>query len=161
MEPLSNLDSKLLRALVANARASWAELAGLIGYSPPAAADRVHRLEERGAILGYSARLNAELIGYPLTAYVAVILDRPARRADFLKRIQKIDRVLEAHHTAGNEDYLLKVVSASTRDLEHFLSDILKSIPGVARTRTTIVLATAKEAALLPPPPQKMSLDSR
>lgn len=145
--------------MVRNARASWAELAQLIGYSPPAAAERVRKLEERGAILGYSARLNAEMVGYPLTAYVAVILDRPARRADFLARIMKLERVLEVHHTAGNEDYLLKVVSASTRDLEHFLSDILKSIPGVARTRTTIVLATAKEVALLPP--QKVSLDSR
>jgi Lrp/AsnC family transcriptional regulator, leucine-responsive regulatory protein len=150
MEPISPLDSKLLRALVKNARASWAELAQLIGYSPPAAADRVHRLEERGAILGYSARLNAELTGYPLTAFVSVILDRPARRADFLKQVIKLERVLEVHHTAGNEDYLLKVVSQSTRDLEHFLSDILKSIPGLARTRTTIVLATAKEAPLLP-----------
>lgn len=149
MEVISTLDSKLLRALVKNARASWAELAQLIGYSPPAA-DRVHRLEERGAVLGYSARLNAELTGYPLTAFVSVILDRPARRADFLKQIIKLERVFEVDHTAGNEDYLLKVVSQSTRDLEHFLSDILKSIPGLARTRTTIVLATAKEAPLLP-----------
>jgi Lrp/AsnC family leucine-responsive transcriptional regulator len=155
MEPLSTLDSKLLRALVQNARASWAELALLIGYSPPAAADRVRRLEERGAILGYSARLNPEMVGYPLTAYVSVILDRPARRADFLKQILKMERVLEVHHTAGNEDYLLKVVSASTRDLDHFLSEILKSIPGLARTRTTIVLATAKEAPLIAPAPAR------
>jgi Lrp/AsnC family leucine-responsive transcriptional regulator len=152
MEPLSTLDSKLLRALVKNARSSWAELAQLIRYSPPAAADRVHRLEERGVILGYSARLDPEQVGYPLTAYVSVILDRPARRADFLKEVMKLERVLEIHHTAGNEDYLLKVVSASTRDLDHFLSEILKSIPGLARTRTTIVLATAKEAPLIPPP---------
>ncbi|MEO5951649.1 MAG: Lrp/AsnC family transcriptional regulator [Chloroflexia bacterium] len=146
------MDSKLMRALVKNARASWAELALMIGYSPPAAADRVHRLEERGAILGYSARLDPEQAGYPLMAFVSVILERPARRADFLKQILKMERVLEVHHTAGNEDYLLKVVSASTRDLEHFLSDILKSIPGLARTRTTIVLATAKDAPLLPAP---------
>lgn len=159
MEPLSTLQSKLLRALVRNARASWAELAALIGYSPPAAAERVHRLEESGVILGYSARLNPELIGYPLTAFVAVILDRPARRAEFIRKVMRLERVLEVHHTAGNEDYLLKVVSASTRDLEHFLSDILKSIPGVARTRTTIVLTTAKEAPLIPP--QKESLLSR
>lgn len=159
MEPLSTLDSKLLRALVKNARSSWAELAQLIRYSPPTAADRVHRLEERGVILGYSARLDPEQIGYPLTAYVSVILDRPSRRADFLKEVLKLERVLEIHHTAGNEDYLLKVVSASTRDLDHFLSEILKSIPGLARTRTTIVLATAKEAPLIPP--AKLYLDKK
>lgn len=160
MEMPSALETKLLRALVRNARASWAELAALIGYSPPAAAERVRRLEERGAIRGYSAMLNPELVGYPLTAFVAVILDRPAKRQDFLTKIMKLEQVLEVHHTAGNEDYLLKVVATGTRGLEHFLSEVLKSIPGVARTRTTIVLATAKEAALLPPT-QKMSLDSR
>jgi Lrp/AsnC family leucine-responsive transcriptional regulator len=159
MEVLSGIDSKVARALVKNARATWAELAAMIGCSPPAAADRVHRMEDRGVILGYSARLSPEATGYPLTAFVAVILDRPARRADFLKQVLKMERVLEVHHTAGNEDYLLKVVSASTRDLDHFLSEVLKSIPGLARTRTTIVLATAKEAPLLPP--QKVSLDSR
>ena len=159
MEQLAALDSKLLRALVKNARASWAELALLIGYSPPAAADRVHRLQERGIILGYSARIDPEQSGYPLTAFVSVILERPSRRADFLKQILKMERVLEVHHTAGNEDYLLKVVSASTRDLDHFLNEVLKSIPGLARTRTTIVLATTKDTPLLPP--QKTSLDSR
>ena len=159
MEVLSGIDSKVARALVKNARATWAELAAMIGCSPPAAADRVHRMEDRGVILGYSARLSPEATGYPLTAFVAVILDRPARRADFLKQVLKMERVLEVHHTAGNEDYLLKVVSASTRDLDQFLSEVLKSIPGLARTRTTVVLATAKEAPLLPP--QKVSLDSR
>jgi Lrp/AsnC family transcriptional regulator, leucine-responsive regulatory protein len=159
MEVLSGMDSKVARALVKNARATWAELAAMIGCSPPAAADRVHRMEDRGVILGYSARLSPEATGYPLTAFVAVILDRPARRADFLKQVLKMERVLEVHHTAGNEDYLLKVVSASTRDLDQFLSEVLKSIPGLARTRTTVVLATAKEAPLLPP--QKVSLDSR
>ncbi len=159
MEPLSALDSKLLRALVKNARATWAELGLLIGYSPPAAAERVRRLEERGVILGFTAWLNPELAGYPLTAYVAVILDKPAQRHAFLKKIMRMERVLEVHHTAGSEDYLVKVVSASVRDLDSFLGDALKTIPGVARTRTTIVLATAKNRPLLPP--QKESLDSR
>lgn len=159
MQPLSGLETKLLRALVGNARATWAELAQLIGFSPPAAAERVHKLEERGIIRSYCAWIDPELAGYPITAFVAVILDRPARRADFLKKLMKMERVLEVHHTAGSEDYLLKVVAASPRDLDHFLGEVLKSIPGVARTRTTIVLATAKSIPLMPP--QKTSLDSR
>jgi len=154
MEPVSTLESKLCRALVRDGRATWAELGILIGQSPPAAAEKVRRLEERGIIQGFSARLDPEQIGYPLTAFVAVILDRPARRAGFLAAIQKLEQVLEMHHIAGAEDYLLKVVARSTRDLDTFLGDILKTIPGVSRTRTTIVLGTAKSVPITAPLPQ-------
>jgi Lrp/AsnC family leucine-responsive transcriptional regulator len=102
-------------------------------------------------ITGYSAILEPEAAGYPLTAFVAVILDRPARREGFLKAVRKSELVLEVHHTAGAEDYLLKVVASSMRGLDAFLGDVLKSIPGVARTRTTIVLATAKSVPLTVP----------
>ncbi len=156
MEPLSTLESKLCRALVQNARATWAELGILIGQSPPAAAEKVHRLEERSVIRGYSALLDPEAAGFPLTAFVAVILDRPARRDAFLAKVQKMEQVLELHHTAGSEDYLLKVAARSTRDLEHFLSHMLKSIPGVARTRTTVVLGTAKSIPLTIPAPPRL-----
>ncbi len=155
MEPLSAFDSKLCRALVKNARATWAELGLLIGQSPPAAADKVKRLEERGVIRGYSAILDPAQAGYGITAFVAVILDRPARRAGFLSAIEKLDTVLEMHHIAGNEDYLLKVVARSMEDLDRFLGDVLKSIPGVARTRTTIVLGTAKQRVLTVPLPSR------
>lgn len=156
MEALNALESKLCRLLVQNARATWAELALKIGYTPPVAAERVHRLEERGVITGYSAILDPEKAGLPLTAFVAVILDRPARRATFIEKVRKLEQVLEVHHTAGAEDYLLKVVASSMRDLDTFLGDILKSIPGVARTRTTIVLGTAKSIPLLPKAPPKL-----
>jgi Lrp/AsnC family transcriptional regulator, leucine-responsive regulatory protein len=148
MEAISSFESKLCRALVRNARATWAELGILIGQSPPAAAEKVRRLEERGVIRGYSAILDAEKAGYPLTAFVAVILDRPSKRAGFLAAVQKLEQVIEMHHIAGAEDYLLKVVARSTRDLDSFLGDVLKSIPGVARTRTTIVLGTAKQTVV-------------
>lgn len=150
MEALSPLEWKLCRALVRNARASWAELAGVIGMSPPAAAERVHRLEERGVIRSFSAILDPEQAGLPVTAFVAVILERTVKRAAFLAKLQKMEQVLEVHHTAGADDYLLKVVARSMRDLDRFLSEDLKGIAGVARTRSTIVLGTAKSAVLLP-----------
>jgi Lrp/AsnC family leucine-responsive transcriptional regulator len=149
---LKSFDSKILRLLAANGRMTWAELGARLECSPPTAAEHVRRLEEDGYIAGFSARLNPEKIGYSLTAFVSVVLDRPQRRTVFLKTLLKLDQVLEAHHVAGSEDYLLKVVAASTRDLDRFLSETLKSIPGVARTRTTIVLGTAKDIALKPPP---------
>jgi len=146
---LGTLDSKVVRLLMQNGRATWAELAQHLGLSAPAAADRVHRLEERGVIRGYAALVDAEAAGYPLVAFVAVVLDRPDRRAAFLKRIAAIPEVAECHHVAGDDDYLLKVRCRGTRDLDRLLLESLKTIPGV-RTRTTIVLGTAKESVVIP-----------
>src|SRR5262249_7884586 len=89
-------------------------------------------------------------LGYPLLAYVSVSLRDIRRRAGFIKAIQKLDEVLECHHIAGEDDYLLKVRCRGTRDLDRLLSYELKDKLDVARSRTTIVLGTAKETVSLP-----------
>jgi Lrp/AsnC family transcriptional regulator, leucine-responsive regulatory protein len=131
---------------------TWADLANQLGISSPATADRVRKLEDAGVIEGYTARLNAASLGYELTAFVAVTLDRPHHRAPFLDRIAQLTVVQECHHMAGDDDYLLKVRCRHTRDLEHLLSNVLKEIPGVVKTRTSIVLSSPKETGALPIP---------
>ncbi len=147
------LDSKILRHLMKHGRASWAELATTLGLSPPATADRVRRLEERGVIRGYAALVAPEAVGRVLTAFVAVTLRGPEARVAFLALVAELPAVQECHHIAGDDDYLLKVRCGGTRDLEELVSDRLKGLPGVARTRTTVVLSTAKETPALPLPP--------
>jgi len=147
---LIGLDSKALRLLMQQGRVSWTELAQHLGLSAPSAAERVHRLEQRGVIRGYAALIDAEAAGYPLLAFVAVVLDRPDRRAAFLRRVANLPEIAECHHVAGEDDYLLKVRCRGTRDLDRFLVESLKSTPGVVRTRTTIVLSTAKETVAVP-----------
>lgn len=141
----SSFDKKIIQILSRNGRATWAELAQRLGLSPPAAADRVRKLEERGVILGYSAVLNAEALGFPMTAFVAVTLGSLKDRDSFLELVRGMDQVAECHHLAGEDDYLLKVRCRGTKDLERLLTEHLKFLPGVVRTRTTIVLGTVKE----------------
>ena len=129
---------------------SWAELAGHLGISAPAAADHVRRLEERGVIRGYAALVDAASVGCELTAYIAVTLERPSHRGGFLQRIQELPEIQECHHTAGDDDYLLKIRCANTRDLERIVSEGIKGVEGIARTRTTIVLSSSKETPVLP-----------
>jgi Lrp/AsnC family leucine-responsive transcriptional regulator len=147
---VDDIDREALRALLANGRLSWAELAQQLGLSPPAAADRVRRLEERGVIRGYTALLDPAQLDCELAALVAVTLERPAHRAAFLRWVQASAEVLECHHVAGDDDYLLKVRCSSTRALEQLVSDGIKALPGIIRTRTTVVLSTIKETAALP-----------
>ena len=147
MEPLDELDRKLLAKLTVDGRTSWAELAGELGLSAPAVAERVRRLRARGVIRGVHAVLDPAAVGLGLTAFVAVTLVHPRYRGSFLKMVKDRDEVKEAHHMAGEDDYLLKVHCRDTGHLEHFLTDVVKGVAGVQRTRTSIVLGTAKELA--------------
>src|SRR5712664_1889176 len=147
---IKSLDVKALKLLMRHGRASWAELGHLLGLSAPSAADRVRKLEQRGVIRGYAALVDPASVGYPLTAYVSVSLASHRNRAAFLRAISKMDQVVECHHLAGDDDYLLKVRCRGTQDLDHFLATQLKEKVGVARTRTTIVLSTAKESVRVP-----------
>ena len=149
MEP-DDLDIKTLSLLCQRGRMTWAELAGQLGLSAPAAADRVKRLEERGIITGYSVLLDAAALGLNLTAFIAVTLDHPRHRAGFLAQVAASAEILECHHVTGDDDYLLKVRCCHTRALEALITNQLKEIEGVAKTRTLIVLSTVKETQVPP-----------
>lgn len=148
-ELLDDIDHKILRKIQQQGRVTWSELGALLGLSAPAAADRVRRLEDRGFIAGYTAVLEPEkLCG--ITAFISVILERPEHRNAFVDIVQRLEQIQECHHTAGNEDYLLKVRCRSMRELEQLVSAGLKGVAGVIKTRTTIVMSTVKETASLP-----------
>jgi len=143
-------DQKALRALMAQGRITWAELGKLLDMSAPAAAERVHKLEQSGVIRGYSAIANPEALGYPVTAFVAVSLVGEKVRPGFLKGIAALEEVAECHHVTGDDDYLLKVRCRGAADLDRILVRELRGRLGVARTRTTVVLTTAKETVAVP-----------
>lgn len=147
---LDKLDLKILSWLMLKGRMTWSELAGQLGLSSPATADRVKRLEEAGVIQGYTALVNAPQLGLDLTAFIAVTLDRPQHRDGFLALVQSIPHIQECHHVTGDDDYLLKLRCRHTAELEHLISEQLKRLDGVVRTRTLIVLSTPKETPNLP-----------
>jgi Lrp/AsnC family transcriptional regulator, leucine-responsive regulatory protein len=147
---MDSVDSKALMVLAMDGRISWADLGTRLGLSAPAAAERVHRLEASGVIRGFEARVDPHLVDCKLTAFVAASIGRPADRAAFLRRVQATPEILECHHVAGEDDYLLKVRCRDTDALERLLTGVLKAHAGIVRTRTTIVLSTVKETSTPP-----------
>jgi Lrp/AsnC family leucine-responsive transcriptional regulator len=145
-------DIKALRLLQGDGRASWARLGELLGVTGPAAAERVRRLEERGVIRGFTTVIDPESVGLALTAFIALSLEKPAHRKAFLRRVQDLPEIQECHHCTGDDDYLLKVRCRSVADLDRVINTELKSVPGVVRTRTTIVMRTSKDNTPLPLP---------
>ncbi len=141
---LDDLDLRLLRALQGNARSTFAELGVLVGLKAPAVHDRVKRLEARGYIRGYAARLDAPRLGYGLVAFVSAFTTADVDYDRFSAAVAALPEVAEIHSVAGEESFVLKVVTRSTGHLDAFLSR-LKTIAGIGRTKTTIVLSTPFE----------------
>jgi Lrp/AsnC family transcriptional regulator, leucine-responsive regulatory protein len=140
-EDLDQLDIDLLEALQRNARSTFAELGALVGLKAPAVHDRVKRLEQRGHIRGYSAQLDSKRLGLELVAFVSCYTSPDCEYDTFTGALSEMPEVCEVYSVAGEETFMCKVVTRSTQHLDDLLAR-LKSMKGMARTKTTIVLNT-------------------
>ena len=142
-EDLDDIDRTLARALVADGRATLAQLAAVAGLSVSAVQSRVRRLESRGVVTGYRARINPEAVGNMLSAFVAITPLDPSQPDDAPARLEHIDAIESCHSVAGDESYVLLVRVPTARALE----DLLQQIRTAAnvRTRSTIILQTFYE----------------
>lgn len=145
MHQLDEIDRKLLGLLQKDDRLALAELSRAIGAPASTLNDRIKRLVAQGVIAGFQARLAPEAIGMDLLAFVFVAWSDPKTEPLFLKKIKASPAILECHHVTGAWNYLLKVRVGTTRALEKLLTDTIKSVSGVERTETVIVLSSAKE----------------
>jgi Lrp/AsnC family transcriptional regulator, leucine-responsive regulatory protein len=147
---LDETDLAILRLLQANGRISNAEIARELDMAPSAILDRIRKLEARRTITGYEARLDPHAVGLGLTAFVLVRTDEKIGSGGTGLAIAKIPEVLEVHHVAGEDCYLVKVRVADTDALGTLLREDFGRLKAVRSTRTTIVLATVKDSAQLP-----------
>jgi len=144
------IDASILTILQSNARTSNAEIARQVALAPSAVFERIKKLEERGVLDGYAARVNPKAVGLPLLAFVFVRADERPGEDRVGARIAAIPDVLEVHDVAGEDCFLVKVRAADTDALGRLLRERLGAVPGITSTRTTIVLETVKETATLP-----------
>jgi len=147
---LSDTDLRLLARLQADGRTPHAELAKDVGLAVSSVNDRVRKLMDRSVITGVHAHVEPEAIGLDLLTYIFVQWSNPAVEPIFLDRISAEDSVLECHHVTGAWNYLLKVRVRNTKMLEAFLAKVIKSVDGIERTESIIVLSSHKETSALP-----------
>ena len=140
---MEETDRAIVAALSLDGRLSYTDLAERVGLSVSAAHQRVRRLEQRGVIRGYVARLDPEALGLPLTAFVAIRPIDPSQPDDAPVRLADLPEIEACYSVAGDDFYLLLVRVAGPVDLERLLQEIRKAA-NVA-TRTTVVLSTPYE----------------
>jgi len=147
---IDTIDSDILTILQRNSRTSNAEIARQLGMAPSAIFERIKRLEEREYIQGFTARLNPRPLDLGLLAFIQVRSRDRVSDLSTAEQLARIPEVLEVHHVAGEDCYLLKVRAADTEALGRLLRDRFGAIESIVSTRTTIVLETVKETSALP-----------
>lgn len=143
---LDDIDIRILRFLQKDGRLSINDLSEAVGLSATPVARRVKRLEQTGVIAGYCALLDEEKLGFDVSVFVSVQLDKQVDNAlaAFEKAIQTMPEVVDCWLMTGNRDYLLKVVTSGLKGFEQFLVGRLTKIDGVSSIESSIPLRNVK-----------------
>jgi Lrp/AsnC family leucine-responsive transcriptional regulator len=143
---LDGTDHRVIEHLQRDGRTSIADLARAINLSPSATADRVRRLTDAGVITGYSATIDPEALGYPITAFVRLAYPSGNYRP-FHGLVETTPEIVEAHHVTGIDCFIIKVVARSMRDLER-ITGKLATLGGI--TTSVAYSNTVPRRNLLP-----------
>ena len=141
---IDEMDARILSAMSSDSRRSYADVGNEVGLSTAAVHERVRKLVERGVIRRFSLSVEPQALGLAFTAFVAIRNDGGIHCREVAPRLLEMPEVQELHSVAGEYDFLAKIRTTHARALEDVLYAI-KSIPGVARTTSTVVLNTEFE----------------
>ncbi|MCV2401265.1 Lrp/AsnC family transcriptional regulator [Marinomonas sp. C2222] len=134
---MDKINFKLLKALQENARLTFAELGKKVHLSAPAVAERVRKLEEIGVITGYSAKVNLEKLGIPITALVECQVYRTKER-EFKALVMGLDEVVDCYNVTGPYAFVLRV---AVRNMSH-LDTLLERLIDLSDTNTMMIMST-------------------
>jgi Lrp/AsnC family leucine-responsive transcriptional regulator len=149
---LDAVDLTILSLLQKDACLQNTELAKKVSMAPSAVLERVKKLEQKGVIKEYVTRINPAALKLTLLAFISIKSSAGPGDASTAKLIAKIPEVLEVHHIAGDDCYLVKIRTEDTQSLIRLMREKFGKIPNIISTKTTIVLETLKEDNYLPVP---------
>ncbi|GHF10829.1 AsnC family transcriptional regulator [Kordiimonas sediminis] len=143
---IDDVDKAILDCLIEDAKISHQQIGEKVNSSQASVWRRIKALEAAGIIEGYTVRVSDEKMGFELTAFALVNLNRHSKDnvGKFETVIKQSKAVLECHSITGQADYLLKIHARNIRDYELFLNAELFSAPGVEHVHTSISLRQVK-----------------
>lgn len=156
MDETANFDEfdvRMLRQLQRNGRVSVHDLSTQVGLSPTPVSRRLRRLEAEGVITGYCALIDEASLGFGVSVFVSVQLDKQVddALATFEAAVQTFPEVVDCWLMTGNRDYLLRVATTGLKDYEHFLVGKLTKVAGVASIESSFPLRRVKSGVARTP----------
>ncbi|MGD9479058.1 Lrp/AsnC family transcriptional regulator [Shinella sp. G-2] len=149
---MDDKDRQIIWSLQKDGRLSNQELSEQVALSPSPCLRRLRQLEESGVIKGYTAIVDEEMYGLPITAFVRIRLERHSEQAiaTFERRVRAIDEIQDCYVMTGEVDYLLRVIVGSLKEYEAFVRQQLHAIEGVAGIDTSFAYGTVKKSTVFP-----------
>lgn len=148
------IDVKILEVLQLNSRVSISELSKKVNLSLSAVSERLKKLESSNVIEKYTVILNSHSLDKELSVIMNISLENPHHTSEFLNFIRTEDEILECHYVTGEYDYVLKITTRNTVTLESMMNRI-KSMSGIKRTQTNVILSSVKHMYSVSPSPSK------
>jgi len=137
---IDKLDLDILSILMENAQTPYTDIAKRLGVSGGTIHVRMKKLTDHKLVKGSHLEIDPHLLGYDISAFVGIYLEKGSRYNDAAIRLSEIPEITEIHYITGSYSILLKIVCRNTKDLRHVLNDKIQPIEGVARTETFISL---------------------
>jgi len=149
---LDKIDRKILELLQTNGRITNAAIAQNVGLSPAPTLERIKKLERRGVIKGYHARLAPEKIGNQIQTFTEITLSKHDHDViqQFTSAVKDIPEIVGCYHTTGRADFLLRVAARDMKAYEDFLLNKLTRLPKLQHVETMIILSNYKEHHTFP-----------
>lgn len=147
-DKIDAFDVQILRTLCEDGRISVQDLSDRIGLSTTPTARRIRRLESQGIITGYASLIDEDALGFGVSVFVSVQLDRQVDNAlaRFEAAVQDFPEVVDCWLMTGNRDYLMRIATTGLKEFEQFLVGQLTKVPGVASIESSIPLRRVKSA---------------
>lgn len=137
---IDKLDLKIIQEMVENAETPYAELGKKLFVSGGTIHVRIKKLEELGIVKGKRLKVNLGLLGYDITAFVGIFLEKSSLYDDVATELEKIPEIIRLNYTTGNYSMYLEIVCKDINQLRSVLHDNLQKIKGIERTETLISL---------------------
>ena len=137
---VDNIDRGILSELMINAKVPYTEIAKKLIVSAGTIHVRMKKMEEAGIVKNSRLHINFELLGFDLTAFLGIYLEKGSTYTDVIQQLNLIPEIVEAHYTTGVYSIFAKIRCKNTKHMRQILNEEIQSIKGIQRTETTISL---------------------
>ena len=137
---IDKIDRNILSILMDNAKVPYTEIAKKLLVSAGTIHVRMKKMEEFGLIKKSRLHINYELLGFDLTAFLGIYLEKGSDYKEVIKQMNQIPEIVEAHYTTGVYSIFAKITCKNTKHMRHVLNEDIQSVNGIQRTETIISL---------------------
>ncbi|ABG58256.1 Lrp/AsnC ligand binding domain-containing protein [Cytophaga hutchinsonii] len=137
---IDSVDLKILTELIEDASLPYTEIAKKIGVSGGTIHVRMKKMEDLGIVKGSHLEINYTRLGYDITAFLGIYLDKSEFYDKAVDDLRKIPEVVNVHYTTGNYSMFVKIICRDTQHLREVLHDKIQKVYGIQRTETSISL---------------------